>query len=162
MTSPSAPPTISQAPPIRDHLPALDSLRGLAVLLVLWHHLPDDLFGPLAAAVGFAIRPGYLGVDIFFVLSGFLITRILLFDRARGASLGTFFKRRFARIFPVYYLTLLVVGLWQPGSYILWAALDLCNFYYAVEKTPFPRWSTLGRSPWRSISTWAGPSSCTR
>ena len=124
--------------PLRDHISALDGLRGMSVLLILWHHLPDDLFGPLLSALKFAVRPGYLGVDVFFVLSGFLITRILLFDRAAGKSLGGFLKRRCVRIFPIYYLTLLVVGLWRPGEYLGWCATYLCNFFYAVNKSPSP------------------------
>jgi peptidoglycan/LPS O-acetylase OafA/YrhL len=124
--------------PLRDHISALDGLRGLAVLLILWHHLPDDLFGPILEGVKFVLRPGYLGVDVFFVLSGFLITRILLFDRAAGKSLAGFLKRRLVRIFPVYYLTVLVVGLWRPGAYIGWCATYLCNFFYSVDKSPSP------------------------
>ena len=59
----------------RDRIPALDGLRGFAVLLVLWGHLPGGLFGPVVDTLKYVLRPGYLGVDIFFVLSGFLITR---------------------------------------------------------------------------------------
>jgi peptidoglycan/LPS O-acetylase OafA/YrhL len=72
------------------HLPALDGLRGLALVGVLLFH------------AGGALRGGYLGVDLFFVLSGFLITRLLLHEREEtGAiALGAFWVRRARRLFP--------------------------------------------------------------
>ncbi len=123
---------------MKDRIPTLDGLRGLAVLLVLWAHLPVDLFGPAGRALYFAVQPGYLGVDLFFVLSGFLITRILLADRARGRPLRHFLVRRFARIFPIYYLLILAMWLLDPGSHLAWCAGYLSNFYYAVQRAPSP------------------------
>jgi len=71
------------------HVPALDGLRGIAILLVLAYHS------------GF-IRGGWLGVDLFFVLSGFLITSLLLSERAATGtvSLGSFYRRRAFRLVP--------------------------------------------------------------
>ena len=63
------------------HLPALDSLRGIAILLVMGLHLTPDIPLPLRAAEWLRKIPatgGWIGVDLFFVLSGLLITRILL------------------------------------------------------------------------------------
>ncbi len=68
----------------------LDGWRGVAILLVLLEHFAS-------------IPTGRLGVDLFFVLSGLLISRILFVDRV---PLGTFYRRRVARIFPVFYLYL--------------------------------------------------------
>lgn len=124
--------------PRKTPIPALDGLRGIAILLVLWAHLPEWLFGPYIEALRFGVQPGYLGVDLFFVLSGFLITRILLTGKVQGKPLKTFFIRRFWRIFPVYYLTILVVLLWEPGTYLVWCATYLSNFYYAIFKAPSP------------------------
>ncbi|APR83774.1 acyltransferase 3 [Minicystis rosea] len=118
------------------HLPALDGLRGIAVLLVLWEHLPDSLTGPgLLAFVKRWVMPGPRGVDIFFVLSGFLITRILLADKARGMPLKSFLVRRFLRIFPIYYLTILAVLAYEPGPNLVYCALYLGNFYWAYHPT---------------------------
>ena len=55
---PAAPGGSSAAPPRREHLATLDGLRGLAVLLVVWHHLPDDVFGSLVETAKFVVRPG--------------------------------------------------------------------------------------------------------
>ncbi len=84
------------------YLPQLDSVRALAVMLVLGHHW----FKPPHA-------PGSIGVWIFFVLSGFLITRILLKSRRESVAenrraMVTFYIRRFLRIFPLYYFVLFV------------------------------------------------------
>ncbi|HEX7604313.1 MAG TPA: acyltransferase, partial [Polyangiaceae bacterium] len=72
------------------HLPALDGLRGLAVLGVVLFHS------------GGMLKGGYLGVDLFFVLSGFLITSILLAEHRRSGriALGAFWVRRARRLFP--------------------------------------------------------------
>jgi len=81
---------------------SLDGLRALSILAVLWHHAM-----PLQDAVPIGQR-GFLGVDLFFVISGFLIPTLLLRERERwGAiSLAGFYWRRFLRIFPPYYLVL--------------------------------------------------------
>jgi len=122
----------------RDRIPALDGLRGVAVLLVLWSHLPAGVFGAPGDALRYVLRPGYLGVDIFFVLSGFLITRILLDDRARRRPLRQFMLRRFVRIFPIYYLLIAVLLIVDPGPYLGWCATYLSNFYFAVETLHSP------------------------
>lgn len=100
----------------KEHLPALDGLRGLAVLMVMYGHLPG--FGTVDRALRGLTAPHYLGVEIFFALSGFLITRILLVDFDRGGTLGQFYARRTLRIFPIYYLTLAAVA-------VLWHSRDL-------------------------------------
>lgn len=99
-----------------DHLPALDGLRGLAVLLVVPHNLriaaePTDLWTKLLAAV---LDRGWIGVQIFFVLSGFLITRILLRTRPASNYYSGFYARRGLRILPLYYATLLVMLVLLP------------------------------------------------
>jgi peptidoglycan/LPS O-acetylase OafA/YrhL len=84
----------------RPHYPALDGLRGIAVLLVVIHHNFDT---------GGYFFFGWLGVDLFFVLSGFLITDILLRTVNEPGYLKNFYMRRVLRIFPLYYLALFII-----------------------------------------------------
>src|SRR5260221_4943518 len=84
------------------YFPFLDGLRALSILGVVWHHAGGTrlLAGPLSR--------GYHGVSLFFVISGFLITTLLLRERKRtqGISLRKFYLRRALRIFPLYYAVL--------------------------------------------------------
>jgi len=76
------------------HVAALDGIRGIAMILVLIHHqlIPASLNG------------GFLGVDLFFVLSGFLITGLLLkeFAATESISLINFYARRALRLAPAF------------------------------------------------------------
>ena len=78
----------------RMYYPALDGLRGIAILAVIFRHNFDFLQ---------ATKYGWIGVDLFFVLSGFLITGILLKTKTQKNYLANFFVRRILRIFPLYY-----------------------------------------------------------
>lgn len=89
----------------RQHYPALDGLRGLAILLVVVYHN----FGFINVFFF-----GWLGVDLFFVLSGFLITDILLKTLGKKDYLKNFYVRRILRIFPLYYLCLILFLLIIP------------------------------------------------
>ena len=98
-------------------LQPIDGLRGIAVLLVMQYHywgLPFELFvGPstlrIDQFVADVMKFGWIGVDLFFVLSGFLITGILLDVKGRGGYFRSFYARRALRILPPYYLFLLFV-----------------------------------------------------
>lgn len=85
------------------YFPALDGLRAISVLLVMLVHLKDKTF--ILKHV-----PGWIGVDIFFVLSGFLITTLLLREQEQSGSVSyrAFYVRRVFRILPIYLLILLV------------------------------------------------------
>jgi peptidoglycan/LPS O-acetylase OafA/YrhL len=92
-----------------NYIKQLDSIRAIAVFFVIiWHWIPRN-------SLIENLHIGPFGVNIFFVLSGFLITRILLFNRSRAEASATsktkvlkhFYSRRMLRIFPVYYLTIL-------------------------------------------------------
>ncbi|HET9932659.1 MAG TPA: acyltransferase [Polyangiaceae bacterium] len=81
--------------------PGLDALRGISILAVLWHHAtPRQLAGVLGR--------GHLGVQLFFSISGFLITTLLLRERREtgDVDLSRFWVRRALRLFPLYYVTL--------------------------------------------------------
>jgi len=102
-------------PNLSGHLPALDGIRGLAILMVTAYRFN---FGPadthLPAKVLFAVLGhGDLGVDLFFVLSGFLITGILYDAKQKQHYFRDFYARRALRIFPLYYgfLFLMLVAL---------------------------------------------------
>ena len=88
----------------KGHIQALDGLRGAAVLLVVLHHC----FGFLIFPLDKIFYLGWTGVDLFFVLSGFLITGILLDTKTKPGFYKNFVTRRTLRIFPLYYLTLAV------------------------------------------------------
>jgi peptidoglycan/LPS O-acetylase OafA/YrhL len=76
------------------HIPALDGLRGVAIILVLLNH---------TVSVIEAFFPGWSGVDLFFVLSGYLITGRLLATKGRPNYLSNFYRNRALRILPLYY-----------------------------------------------------------
>ncbi len=104
------------APPrFSGYLPPLDSLRGLAILGVLLAHLwrPEmtTFWGRLLTKIA---ALGWVGVDLFFVLSGMLITGVLLDSRGRWQSLGRFLARRALRIFPLYYFFLFISLVLMP------------------------------------------------
>jgi len=118
----------------------LDGVRGVAILTVLVYHLTwgigrDPLDGSLFP------RGGYLGVDIFFVLSGFLITTLLIqeWDRTGGISLRHFYARRALRLLPALALVLVaaaVVAVVAP-------AVGYESSFLAPETTEM-RWSSIG------------------
>ncbi|BAM02301.1 acyltransferase family protein [Phycisphaera mikurensis] len=89
----------------------LDGLRAISILAVVWHHAG----GGTLPSVG--LSRGFLGVDVFFAISGFLIVTLLLRERDRhgGISLRGFYARRSLRIFPVYYAFLFGIA----GAYAL-------------------------------------------
>jgi peptidoglycan/LPS O-acetylase OafA/YrhL len=110
VTEPGEPATGAGAPKEGGYVPALDGVRAVAVLLVLLFHLRVPGF-----------RAGFVGVDVFFVLSGFLITSLLLEEirRTGRVSLPEFWARRARRLLPAVVLVLLVVGIatWTTATY---------------------------------------------
>jgi peptidoglycan/LPS O-acetylase OafA/YrhL len=92
-----------------DHFRPLDGLRGIAILLVIlvhsFNYKGSSILGRVLDTVA---RAGWVGVTLFFVLSGFLITGILLDTRDRKNYLRDFFARRSLRIFPLYFAFLAI------------------------------------------------------
>ena len=93
------------------YIPAIDGLRAIAVMAVIFYHLGFDW-----------IPGGFLGVDLFFVISGYVITRLLLdsIDRSGGLDLRAFYLARLRRLFPalIFMLvtTAIAVGIWAPDT----------------------------------------------
>jgi len=119
-------------------MPQLDGLRALAVIAVMVAHFTPTQWIWLVEPLG------PLGVRLFFVLSGYLITGILLRERdamqIRGVSLGSvlrrFYIRRTLRIFPMFYLTILVtflMGIPAVRETVWWHVSYLSNFLFAVR-----------------------------
>jgi peptidoglycan/LPS O-acetylase OafA/YrhL len=120
-------------------IPELDGIRGIAILSVLLFHLfkYTMLYRPvlgenwarLAHLAARATEHGGYGVDLFFVLSGFLITGILLDTRSDGHYFRNFYGRRALRIFPLYYAVLAVILLCyrDSGNYVLLSFFQLSN-----------------------------------
>jgi peptidoglycan/LPS O-acetylase OafA/YrhL len=115
-------------------MPGLDVLRGVAVLAVVLYHglhwwLPPAVsISPGARLVSLLASPGWMGVNLFFVLSGFLITGILLDTRTRPNYWKSFYTRRALRILPLYLLVLFILRFYSGVS---WAYFFLCVFYMA-------------------------------
>jgi peptidoglycan/LPS O-acetylase OafA/YrhL len=99
------------------HVPALDGLRGIAALMVLFYHfIICAMQAPGGSLAGYfykVFRHTYSGVDLFFVLSGFLITGILLNDIGKPKWLTRFWIRRTFRIIPIYVAFLCLVCLFS-------------------------------------------------
>jgi len=96
---------------LKGHITELDGFRGIAILIVMIFHFTDVRFMPITAldrAIISVCQSLWIGVDMFFVLSGFLITGILLDSRGKPKSLRNFYVRRVLRIFPLYYLLVIL------------------------------------------------------
>jgi len=120
-------------PILRKHMPELDSLRGIAILAVLFYHGFAWSYGRNAVAgipklFIYATVPGWMGVNLFFVLSGFLITGILVDSRAKPHYYRDFYIRRSLRILPAYYAILAILFLFGQAR---WPFLTISFFYMA-------------------------------
>ncbi len=88
----------------KPHYRLLDGLRGVAALLVLWYHVHEGFAFASGAPVITGINHGYLAVDFFFILSGFVIGYAYDDRWGKGMKLGTFFRRRLVRLHPMLVL----------------------------------------------------------
>jgi len=129
---------------------ALDGVRGVAILLVMFCHMNilDHTNGVTARTITSVLASGWCGVDLFFVLSGFLITRILLASKNEHSYFRNFFARRILRIVPVYYCVLALVFIILPlapfqtfqipaaakqDQWLYWAFVQ--NYFMALTKS---------------------------
>jgi peptidoglycan/LPS O-acetylase OafA/YrhL len=123
---------------IRPFMPELDMLRGLAVSAVVLLHgfawqYANFSFAPAARIFLALTQPGWLGVNLFFVLSGFLITGILLDSKAKPAYYRRFYTRRALRILPPYYALLILLLVLHSSS----PAFVGLSFVYLANMTGF-------------------------
>jgi peptidoglycan/LPS O-acetylase OafA/YrhL len=168
---------------VRPVMPELDSLRGVAILLVLFFH-GFNYQGAIAHFSGLprlfiiSATTGWTGVYLFFVLSGFLITGILLDSKRKPHYYRRFYIRRALRILPAFYLLLILLVVltrvgWLEGRRIGWPFVTLSFFYLAnvtnffgvpaqyaalwslaVEEHFYLLWPTVIRSLSRRTAAW--------
>ena len=122
------------------HMPAIDGLRGVAILLVLVHHFTPPVGGsPIVHRLLDVAHTGWIGVDLFLVLSGFLITSILLKTRHRPGYFTNFYARRTLRIFPLYYAVLVGLLVVLPAAMGLPAVRGVAAQWFGEVTRELPR-----------------------
>jgi len=141
------------ATPVRHDIPSLDGLRALAIVIVVLSHTRAVLPAGVAQSglFRYTVGGGLHGVQVFFVISGYIITTLLLreFDRTGEISLPRFYARRILRIFPAFYLYLLALGvLWATGFQRQDPSSFLSAATYTILYHPHP----LG---WTIEHTWS-------
>jgi peptidoglycan/LPS O-acetylase OafA/YrhL len=137
------------------HVTALDGVRGIAILLVLFFHFPAPFawLRPLKAI-------GWCGVDLFFVLSGYLITGILYSSANKAHYYRNFYVRRILRIFPLYYgfmvMTLLILPRFVNPYWLGLETLDgrVMNYflYYSNYANVFVGWAPVSLGAFWSLA----------
>lgn len=134
----------------------LDGIRGIAILLVIiWHYIPCQYadrtspFGWLCRCLSLT----WCGVDLFFVLSGFLIAGILLDEQKSSHYFKVFYIRRICRIFPLYFSILILFIIAQQFAF------SQKQEFYWLFKDPFPYWSyaTFTQNFWMAAKDTFGP-----
>lgn len=143
---------IAPARALPARMPELDGLRAIAIMMVLvWHYFSTQVAAepgtPLAAAIGLA-KASWSGVDLFFVLSGFLIGGILLDNRTSPNIIRNFYIRRACRILPLYLVTLAAFFLarslsGEPDAWLYrgslpdWSYLTFTQNFFMARESQF-------------------------
>lgn len=125
-------------PIVGRRIPELDAVRGLAILMVLiWHYVLSQIHvqpGPILDVFLRVASTSWSGVDLFFVLSGFLIGGILIDQRDAPNLFGVFYLRRVCRIFPLYFA-------WLALFVVARRVLPVTTFPWALHGEGVPLWS---------------------
>lgn len=130
---------------------ALDCLRGVAIILVIiWHVLPQP-FGIKTSTLSYFNAISWSGVDLFFVLSGFLIGGILIDNKLANNFFFVFYARRFTRIIPLYMIVLILFAL---QSIIMSRSFPEISLYLLFLQNFYVAWSGDFGSPLLSV-TWS-------
>lgn len=141
---------MTKLPAAGSYLPQLDGIRAIAVTLVLFVHcviVPGR--GTAAWILRNVLSNGWIGVDLFFALSGYLITSILIRARTRPHYFRNFYARRFLRIFPPYYVVIAILAIaaaWLPFGPLrpAWPYLTYTSNLYLVFA--HWEWTPLGHT----------------
>lgn len=130
--------------PLLEHNPALDGLRGLAILWVVLHHagaVPRDSHSWGGVLLSNIVMLGWVGVDLFFVLSGFLISTILIRSYGTTNWFRNFVARRALRVLPLYFFVIFVcfnLITWLPISKLDWLReLSVDQWWYWLHLANF-------------------------
>lgn len=143
---------------LSNNIPALTGIRALAALLVLSLHAHQNVPTNVTAYLPF-IDHGYLGVDFFFILSGFIITHVYLdnFRRIADGALRIFFWHRFVRLYPVHIATLLMMIVMVVVSRVTGRTISADNFNWSDliwQLTLTHAWGFGGSASW-NVPSWS-------
>jgi peptidoglycan/LPS O-acetylase OafA/YrhL len=140
---------MTQPTALQQRIPALDGLRAVSILLVIFSHVLQTYHWTQTVPFVWRLDPGATGVSVFFVISGYLITTLLLREQARNGHISPkgFYVRRFFRIVPAYLVFLATVALLKLGGVLTveWrhfaAALLYVTNYLPVSWPLLHTWS---------------------
>lgn len=146
-------PKLSEELAARKHVPALDGLRGIAIVSVFLFHYGGGArsASPVVRVLDTVRQAGWMGVDLFFVLSGFLITGILFDSKNRPNYFRNFYARRALRIFPLFYGVAAVLLALTPLLKCHWRLGHLAYLFYAANVANYVDPSLNGPSPYFSF-----------
>jgi len=143
-------------------IPELDGVRAIAIWMVMLMHVLEEYPHPKSTspALELIVGHGWLGVDLFFVLSGFLITGILLDAKGKSDYFKTFYARRFFRIMPLYFAMVAIWSVFYRGyrSYFLLSSVFMANlaptFHIRMPNGPSTLWSLAIEEQFYLIWPW--------
>ena len=117
-------------------------MRGYGALVVLFAHLPVLAGSSVSKLFNFSVYQfniGYILLDMFFVMSGFLITSIILHEKEKNTfSFKQFYLNRSLRIFPIYYLTIILVAVFISTDHLIYPVFFIANYFFAFHNEVHP------------------------